>query len=242
MRKKPIPINGARSVMAGRKERDNSRDDFWTPPFATRALCEVIFPHLGFPVKPLHFGRTAWEPACGEGHMAEVLKEYFSLVHASDIHAYGYGLPGLNFLTSERGFYDWIITNPPFRGSAKRNGPRQDRALEFTIRAVDRARIGVAMFVRTQWADEGVERYERLFKPHPPTLQARFVERVPLCKGKWDPDGSTATAYCWLVWVKGREPMPPFWIPPGQRKALTRPDDRERFAAWSMPKAMEAAE
>ena len=31
------------------------------------------------------------EPACGRGFMAEVLKEYFLKVDASDIHDYGYG-------------------------------------------------------------------------------------------------------------------------------------------------------
>jgi hypothetical protein len=38
-----------------------------------------------------------------------------------------------------------------------------------------------------------------------------------------------------LLWIKGREPMPPFWIPPGCRQELTRPDDIRRFAAWSLP-------
>jgi hypothetical protein len=65
---------------------------------------------------------------------------------------------------------------------------------------------------------------------------------VNLCKGRWDPDGGTATAYCWLVWIKGVSPRPPFWIPPGCRKALTLPTDRERFAAWSMPTDDEADE
>jgi hypothetical protein len=63
------------------------------------------------------------------------------------------------------------------------------------------------------------------------------MERVPLCKARWDPDGSTATAYCWLVWIHGREPMPPYDIPPGCRKALTRSSDRRRFAAWSVPQS-----
>jgi hypothetical protein len=86
-----------------------------------------------------------------------------------------------------------------------------------------------------------VDRHERLFRDNPPTLFAPFTERVNLCKGRWDPDGSTATAYCWLVWIKERERMAPFYIPPGQRKALSRPDDRARFAAWSLPQT-EAAE
>jgi hypothetical protein len=239
MSRKPTPIRGARSVMAGRKERDNSRDDFWTPPWATRALMEVVLPHCyeqpRCPSKP-----SVWEPACGKGHMAEVLKAYFRRVRATDIHNYGYGDAFGDFLTLDLSPVDWIITNPPFRGKGK-GQPRQDRALEFTLRALSLARVGVAMFVRTQWAVEGVDRHKRLFCDNPPTLFAPFTERVNLCKGRWDPDGSTATAYCWLVWVKEREPMAPFYIPPGQRKALSRPDDRARFAAWSLPQT-EAAE
>ena len=46
------------------------------------------------------------------------------------------------------------------------------------------------------------------------------AERVLLHKGTWKPKGAAATAYIWLVWVKGMAPLPPFWIPPGQRKAL----------------------
>jgi hypothetical protein len=34
---------------------------------------------------------SVWEPACGEGHMAKVLKEYFGRLDASDIYPYGYG-------------------------------------------------------------------------------------------------------------------------------------------------------
>lgn len=229
-KRKPI-INGSRALMAGRKEPPDSLDWFPTPPWGTRALCHVVLPHLG--IVPALW--SAWEPAAGEGHMAEVLKEHFGEVYASDIFDYGRGYDVGSFLGNgpdviQTESADWIVTNPPFKDS-----------LEFALQALELARVGVAFFIRTQWAIEGIERYERLFRDHPPTLFAPFVERVPLCKGKWDPDGSTATAYCWLVWVKGRDPMPPFWIPPGQRKALTRPDDRERFAAWSMP-VREAAE
>jgi hypothetical protein len=112
---------------------------------------------------------------------------------------------------------DWIITNPPFR-----------RAEEFVLKALDRARVGVAVFTRLQWL-ETVGRYRRLFNEHPPTLVAIFAERVPLHMGRWEPKGSTATGYCWLVWIKGSSPQPPFWIPPGQRKLCARPDDIERF-------------
>ena len=34
---------------------------------------------------------SVWEPACGRGHMARPLADYFGTVYVSDIHPYGYG-------------------------------------------------------------------------------------------------------------------------------------------------------
>ena len=226
---KPMP-----SRTMNRVEAADSLDPFFTPPWATRALCEAVLPHVfGLPVMGIPRW-SVWEPACGEGHMAEVLKEYFSHVAATDIHDYGYGNGRADFLLELNGTprWDWIITNPPFRG---------DKAERFVLRALDLATVGVAMFVALQFL-ESVGRYERIFKDRPPTLISFFSERVPCLKGRFDPDASSDAAYIWLVWVKDRAPMAPFWIPPGQRVALTHPDDRARFAAWSMPKNAEAAE
>jgi hypothetical protein len=48
---------------------------------------------------------------------------------------------------------DWLITNPPFG----------TKTVRFVLRALELARVGVAMFVRLQWL-ETVERYELLFR------------------------------------------------------------------------------
>jgi hypothetical protein len=151
--------------------------------------------------------------------MAEVLREYCDDVSASDLFEYDYGKPGVNFLNDESCNPDWIITNPPF-----------DKAQDFVLRALGLAHKGVAMFVRLQWL-ETIGRYEAIFKDNPPTLIAFFAERMPIREGRWDPDCSTAMAYIWLVWIKDEKPRAPFWIPPGCREALSRPDDRERFTA-----------
>jgi hypothetical protein len=47
---------------------------------------------------------------------------------------------------------------------------------------------------------EGVGRFERLFGKRPPTTILQFSERVVMHKGRLAPEGSTATAYCWVVW------------------------------------------
>lgn len=220
------PINGARAVMASRREPDDSLDYFPTPPWATRALIEDVLPTLGVSLS----GTVVCEPACGEGHISGVLGEYDVLdVWASDIFDYsaaGRSPPGWqgvrDYLDPVAAFigHHWTITNPPFAP-----------ALDFVELALETSWRGVAMFVRSQWAVEGVERYERLFSVRPPTLAAFFSERVNLCKGRWDPEGTTATAYCWLVWVAGMAPRPPMWIPPGRRLARSRPDDVARFTA-----------
>jgi len=218
------PINGARSVQGSRVEDAASLDFSPTPPWATRALIERVLPAM-------HISRasltTAHEPACGEGHMAEVLREYFRLVGATDIHDYGYSdSPVCDFLDPETEiFADWIITNPPFK----------EKAEAFALKAIAQAKVGAAIFARLQWL-ETIGRYERLFREHPPTQLAFFAERVNLCMGRWEPDGGTATAYIWLVWVKGRSPRPPFWIPPGCQETLTKPDDSTRFTTHPVMK------
>ncbi|MGE3064150.1 MAG: methyltransferase [Hyphomicrobiaceae bacterium] len=212
--------SGGLAVMQNRVEAPDSLDYFPTPPWATRALMHHV-------IGELHQRDTCWEPACGEGHMAEVLRERFGVVYASDVHDYGCGRvgsfvgSGADVITSPNPEWpaaDWVITNPPFR-----------LAIEFAERALDEARIGVALLVRSAWL-EGSERYERLFRPRPPAIVAQFAERVPMVKGRWDPLASTATSYAWVVWHQGGPTSTSFiWIPPGCRKRLTRADDVARF-------------
>jgi hypothetical protein len=223
---KPRGATGAQgAVMAGRKEPLDSLDYFPTPPWATRALCEHALPRLGVAdlSRDSSLLGSVWEPACGGGHMAEPLKEYAEHVCATDIFDYGYG--GLrDFLAPEIvPRYDWVITNPPFK-----------TALEFALRGLDVARIGVALLVRTQWI-EGSERFRELFDPRPPTCVAFFVERVPMVKGRWDPEASTATSYAWFVWTHrgdiARINPSIMWIPPGCRKSLSKQKDLDQFGA-----------
>jgi Protein of unknown function (DUF3102) len=215
--------SGGLAIAHRRVEPEDSLDFFPTPPWATRALFERVFVHMG---KRGHCQfQTVWEPACGEGHMAEPLREYFREMHASDIKDYGAGYPTCDFLQARDHSADWIITNPPFNDSP-----------DFVLKALKLAGHGVAMFVRLAWL-ESADRYDRIFKDHPPTLIAIFSERVPLHKGRWEEDGTTMTAYIWLVWIKGAEPRAPFWIPPGCRDALTKPDDGKRFGKKSEDEA-----
>lgn len=208
-----------RATMAGRVETDDL-DFYPTGPWITRSLMERVMPHLG-----VREFTSVWEPASGEGHMAEVLREYFADVTTSDIRDYGYRADGVefdvgDFLNPDDTYMDvdWIITNPPF-------GEKLD---SFMARALRLAHVGVAIFAQVRIC-EGLGRYETIYRLRPPTVCAFFVERAACIKGEWDPRNSTATAYWWLLWLKGQQPRPPFWIPPGCRESLTKPDDVERF-------------
>lgn len=198
--------NTSTAVMARRTEPADSLDFFPTPPWATRALCEHV-------LRPsMLAGLTCQEPACGAGDMARPLAEYFDQVYASDVHDYGFGAV-LDFLGPQDGHPqpDWIITNPPFRLGA-----------QFASRALSLAQVGVAMLVRTGFL-ESVERFH-LFEECPPAIVAQFAERVPMVKGRLDRKASTATSYCWIVWMVGVTDTQMRWIPPC-RKQLDRNGD-----------------
>lgn len=210
--------NTSSAVMQQRnKPRNDGLDDFPTPPWATRALIEHV---LAPPESGLDYfkTRTVWEPACNRGHMAAPLSEYFGRVWTSDIKDYGWAdqMSVEDFLMPIAGArtHDWIITNPPFR-----------LASQFAQRCLTIApRDGFALLTRTSFL-EGVARYQSLFRKYPPTIIAQFAERVPMVEGRCDPEASTATSYCWLVWDRGVSGAPEFvWIPPC-RRALERPSD-----------------
>ena len=59
-------------------------------------------------------GPRAWEPACGDGRLARVLVGAGVQVVATDLLAWGYGRPGVDFLRTRRLLAPVIVTNPPF--------------------------------------------------------------------------------------------------------------------------------
>ena len=217
--------NVSTAVMQRRVEAHDSLDDFPTPPWATRALMKhVIMPIVG-PVSD----QSCWEPACNRGYMVLGLEDYFGSIWCSDIH--DYGLEGAfqhDFLlpymphVMEWGLdkqVDWVITNPPFR-----------LAEQFVARAAQVAVCGFALLVRTSFL-EGVGRHNDLFSKKPPSIIAQFAERVPMVKGRYDPAASTATSYCWLVWINGETNTRFVWIPPCRRQLERESDWPERAAA-----------
>lgn len=200
--------NTSHAVMQQRHEAHDSLDDFPTPPWAGRALCEHVIA-----VDPQD---SLWEPAANRGFLLRGLASYFRTAHGSDVHDYGAGFRVADFLfPGPVPVADWIITNPPFR-----------LAEQFARRGLEVAGKGVALLTRTSFL-EGAQRHRELFSVQPPLIVAQFVERVPMVKGRHDPAASTATSYCWIVWARDRkrgEPTQFVWIPPC-RKRLERSGD-----------------
>lgn len=209
--------SGVRLMSAHRVSAPDDADFYPTPPWGGRAGGELIRrldPHAV----------DAWEPACGEGHLAYALEDYFPRVLASD--AFGYRQNRVHdFVGAEPPPFeaDWIITNPPFNLA----GP-------FIIRARALARRGVAMLMRAA-ALETLGRFPIMFGDAPLSVFAPFCERLPMHKDRWEPQGSTAAFYAWFIWLKpgvgpdlGPRPvvMP---IAPGSRTRLARPDDAIRW-------------
>lgn len=169
--------------------------DFYpTPPWATYAL-----------IGNEPFEGKIWEPACGDGAMAEALSLAGYSVQATDLCAHGYGETGHDFLTSDRKC-DNVITNPPY-----------NLAQKFIEKALDVSEKKCAFLLRLAFL-EGAERARTIFKEHPPARIWVFSERITFYKKDAQQAGSGTTAYAWFVWDKAHVgPTELKWIAPGYK-------------------------
>ena len=140
------------------------------------------------------FNRNIWEPACGEGNLSEVLKEYGYNVYSTDLINRGYGDEQLDFLTTDKKFSGDIITNPPFKYTN-----------EFILKALDSVDFGgkVAMFLKLNYLS-GKSRFENIYSKYPPYRVYIFTGRVACSKNN-KPEGykNGAMDFAWFVWQKG---------------------------------------
>ena len=171
-------------------DKEREEDDFYaTDPIAIDKLLKVETP-----------SDCIWEPAAGEGHLAERLREHGFYVIASDIVERNCKLDFIrDFLQIEAidtANHD-ILTNPPYK-----------YAKEFVLKALDLVDEGhkVYMFLKLTFL-EGKARYTELFSKNPPKVIYVFSERVMCAKNgdfeKMKAGGGSAVAYSWFVWQKG---------------------------------------
>jgi len=174
---------------------ETSPEDFYaTDPIAVHALFDVL---------PQGYFRDVWECACGNGTMAEALREHGVLRMATDIVFRGYWPPKYehwiafgrhDFLSSDKPWPGDIVTNPPYILASQ--------FIERALQVIDTGRKA-AFFLPIRYL-EGSARYA-LFTRHPLFEVYISVKRIR-CAINGDfarVADAGAVAYAWFVWQKG---------------------------------------
>lgn len=178
-----------------RKSDLDGPDFFPTPAWATHALMQVE-----------EFDGEVWEPACGNGAMAEVIRSYGLPVIASDLYDRGYGTPGVDFTKSIIATTQNIITNPPFHS-----------AESFVHAGLRTACHKVALLLRLAFL-ESAERQRSIFTNLSPSRVWCFSERITFYPAGAERAGSGTMAYAWFVWEKPLQKITELkWLPLGMK-------------------------
>lgn len=166
-------------------------DSYFTEPWVTRALIAAV--NFSPPGKA-RSETLIWEPACGDGRMAQPLKAAGYTVVASDIADHGYGETGVDFLSDFMSVNEIsphlvaaIVTNPPFDTVDL----FIERALELTRPTKGR----VAMLQRHEF--DAPRKNHRFFR-------APFAAKLVLHKRPRWVDGEEKASprfpYAWFLW------------------------------------------
>lgn len=193
-----MSITKAMGVARKEFRRRQASDFYATPRDCTLALLEAE----GERIDAVSAGHV-WEPACGDGAIAQVFLDAGYRVRCSDIVDRGYLGTIEDFLQTERAEAHAIITNPPYGA----------RLPERFLRHAVTLRIGyVALFLKSNYFNAA----ERLsvWQAWPPAAV------YPLT---WRPDftgdGAPTMDMTWYVWDVGRVGFPTAFRP------LARPAD-----------------
>lgn len=172
-------------------ERERGMYDYYaTDPRAVEAL-----------LKRETFSKNVLEPACGGGHISNVLEENGYDVESVDIVNRGYKgqHTSADFFERKDTWNGDIVTNPPYKFAA-----------EFVEHALDVTAEGhkIAMFLKLTFL-EG-EKRRKLFQNNPPYKIYVFTKRIN-CALNGDEEEfkkSSAVCYAWFVWKKGNKENP----------------------------------
>lgn len=132
------------------------------------------------------------EPACGAGHISEVLKEYGKEVISRDKYNQGYGKIGIDFLeTTEK--FDCIFTNPPYKYE-----------LDFAKKAIECTnRNGLVIFLlKIQFLETKSRSY--FLKNFPPKyVYVHVIRQTCARNGDFENTKHGAMTFAWFIWQKG---------------------------------------
>lgn len=147
----------------------------------------------------IRLNHNIWEPACGQGHLSEVLRYAGYNVYSSDLVNRGYGIANVNFLEiSNRPLEESfdILTNPPYK-----------YAEDFVNKSLELLRDGehCIMFLKIQFL-EGKSRY-KLYQENPPKyVYVHSSRQTCAMNGEFIQNGKeigSAVCYAWYIWEKG---------------------------------------
>jgi hypothetical protein len=167
------------SILSNRSAIDRSKADFYaTPPDVTEALLDFL-EQSG----RLCRGDLIWEPACGDGRMADVMKDRKYRVIGTDLNPIDDAAPSVDFLKSCHAGR-WIITNPPF-----------SQAEAFIRRAIELQRPFAFLLKSQFW--HAKSRLE-LFTEHKPAYVLPLTWRPDFLFGR--KSGAPTMEVLWTVW------------------------------------------
>lgn len=179
------PRASSRSFAMGPRLHPNraAYEFYPTPPEATLALLSAE-----------SFPGSVWEPACGQGHISDVLISTGHSVLSTDLAScWGYGETGVDFLSERRPRAIHIITNPPYGRCLG------DAFARHAIRLTAQTGGKVAMLLPVISLCHPIR--HPFFTAHPPSVFYALDECH--CWPYGDPSKATASLkkqrYCWMV-------------------------------------------
>lgn len=136
-----------------------------------------------------------WEIACGDGAIANHLKEIGHTVWCTDIVNRSNACDAILDFTKDLSaltFYGDILTNPPYK-----------HAQLFIEKSIDLVSEGsmVIMYLRLQFL-EGKKRRD-LFEKYPPKYVYVHTARQMTYKNNDKTTNSSAVCFAWFIWEKG---------------------------------------
>tara|TARA_A100001515_G_C4580402_1_gene212734 strand:- start:912 stop:1505 length:594 start_codon:yes stop_codon:yes gene_type:complete len=181
-------------------EEREQNDYYATEPLALEKFLDTI---------DFSLHKFIWEPACGGGHLVDVLLKRNHVVFATDIiNRNDKAMMIGDFLETDIKS-EWtgdILTNPPFRQAEK-----------FVHKGLSLLEPGnfLILFQRILFLESS--KRHRLFKAHPPKYVYVHSSRVATAKNgdfeKYE-GGGKSMCYCWFVWQKGcKDETIVRWIP-----------------------------
>ncbi len=157
------------TMMITKKNNRAPRDLYPTPP----AFTEVLFQNWQPDVSHI------WEPACGEGHMVQVIQQRGYTCTGTDVST------GDDFLMFDHMIGQAIITNPPF-----------SLTTEFAIHALSLSNK-VALLLGVHFLG-GSKRATNLWIQHPPAMVVIIPQRMQV-QTTTGTDNSQFN-HMWVVW------------------------------------------